>query len=318
MPRMTLLDVAISNASDATRELVIEAAHNYPEITGTCRWTGNSVPGVGGAGTMKGLMYKTRVLTDFPAAAFRDANEGVDPSVAVFENRVTEAFIFNPRGEVDAQVADADERGAEVLIAEDMMVRLIGAFRQLARQFYYGRNTTYGGHGKGNPGLIDGIPSANVVDADGTTNSTCSSVWLVKWGPTNLQWQIGNGGKFAMEEPRLGDARDSDGNLFTAWITEMRANVGLQLVNPVAALARIKKITEDDGKGLTDALLSKALGKLSEPPDAIMMARRSWFQLQQSRTATNATGAEAPLPKDYQGVPILISDALSLKETTSL
>ncbi len=315
MARTSLLDIAIANSTDAQKELVIEVARNFPEVTGTCRWTGNSVPGVGGAGTIRGLLYKTKVLVDFPAAAFRDANEGVDETVAQYEARVTEAFLFNPRGSVDAQVADADERGAEVLIAEDMQVRLLGAFRQLSRQFYYGTNATYGGHAKGNPGLLDAVPAANVVDAGGTTGDTGSSVWLVKWGPTNVEWVVGNNGRFAMEEPRLGDARDTDGNLFTAWITEMRANVGLQMVNPVAAVARIKKITQDASKTLTDAMISDALSRLSEPADAIFMSRRSWFQLQASRTATSPTGAEAPLPKEVHGVPIMVSDALSNTES---
>lgn len=319
MPKMTLLDIAIANAADPARELIMEAASSVPEITGFCRWTGNTVPGVGGAGTMKGLMYKTRVLTDFPGAGFRDANDGPDVTKAVYENRLVEAFFFTSRGEVDAQVAMADERGTEVCLAEDAMVRLKGAFRQLARQFYYGTNATYGGHAKGNPGLIDAVPAANVINGLGDEAVTSSSVWMVKWGPTNLQWMLANGGQFVIEEPRLGDILGTNGQSLTGWITEMRANIGLQIANPAAALARIRNLTaETDATGqLTDAMLSQCMAKMSEPPDAIFMPRRSWFALQRSRTATNATGAEAPLPKDYQGVPILISDALSIVEAVN-
>jgi hypothetical protein len=40
------------------------------------------------------------------------------------------------------------------------------------------------------------------------------------------------------------------------------------------------------------------------------MNRRSLRQLQQSRTATNSTGAPAPFPTEAFGVPIVVTDAL--------
>jgi hypothetical protein len=316
MARKTLLDIAIANAADPARELIEEAVYDTPEVSGRCRWTGNTVPGVGGAGTIRGLLYKTRVRTSLPAAGFRDANDGPTATKATYENRVVEAFFFNPRSEVDAMVAESDERGADVCLAEDAEAQLKGAFRQLSMQFYYGTNALYGGVAKGNPGLIDAVPAANVVDALGDEAATASSVWFVKWGPNELQWVLGNNGSFEVEDPRLGDFLGTNNALLTGWITEMRARIGLQIANPVRALARIKNLTAaTDATGqLSDAWLSKGLEKMSEPPDAIFMAKRSWFALQRSRTATTTTGAEAPLPKDFMGIPILISEGISITE----
>jgi hypothetical protein len=49
-------------------------------------------------------------------------------------------------------------------------------------------------------------------------------------------------------------------------------------------------------------------------PTILVMNRRSLKQLQESRTATNATGAPAPFPSEAFGVPILVTDAITNTE----
>lgn len=53
-------------------------------------------------------------------------------------------------------------------------------------------------------------------------------------------------------------------------------------------------------------------------PDVILMSRRSREQLRASRTAYNPTGQEAALPKDWQGIPIEVTDALLDTEALTL
>jgi hypothetical protein len=44
------------------------------------------------------------------------------------------------------------------------------------------------------------------------------------------------------------------------------------------------------------------------------MNRRSLSQLRKSRTATNATGTPAPIPREVEGIPIIVTEALSSTE----
>ena len=51
-------------------------------------------------------------------------------------------------------------------------------------------------------------------------------------------------------------------------------------------------------------------------PDHLFMTKRSQRQLQDSRTATNATGAPAPLPDFVCGnVPVEVTDSIISTET---
>jgi len=319
MTRPTLLDIAKRNLSDSEVGLVEEAIYETPEVSGQCRWTGNSVAGVGQSKPIKGLNYYTRVRTALPSAGFRGVNEGVTAVKSTWENRLVETFILNPRWECDQAEAEANEDGPEAFIAEEADAITKGAFLQLGRQFYYGTNTSYGGHAKGFPGLIDAYDATNMmVDAGGTTANTGSSAWLVKWGPRDTRWVVGNNGSFSMSDIRMADLLDGSSNPFTGYVQEMLARLGLQVANPAISLCRIKKLTADSGKGLTDDLITQAMMKMKIRPDAIFCSRRSWGQLQQSRTATTATGAEAPMPTEVHGIPLMVTDAIYDTESLTL
>ena len=85
-------------------------------------------------------------------------------------------------------------------------------------------------------------------------------------------------------------------------------------------MCRIKKLTADSGKGLTDALIYSALAKFPTGvrPDVMFCSRRSLHQLRNSRTATNQTGAPAPIPTEVEGIPIVPTDSLSDIEALTL
>jgi len=158
-----------------------------------------------------------------------------------------------------------------------------------------------------------------VVDAGGTTANTGSSVWAVRFGPREVTWVYGNDGDLALSDVTEERVTDGSGNPFTAYCQEILARPGLQVAS-VYSIGRIKKLTEDSGKGLTDDLISTLLSKfpVGKRPDVLFMTRRSLRQLQQSRTATNATGAPAPIPAESFGVPIQVTDAVVDTEALTL
>jgi hypothetical protein len=306
MAQTTLIDIAIANGADAVTGLIDETIKVTPEM--------QIIP----ARTIKGLNFRTLVRTSLPTAAFRRANEGTALSKSTFENRLVETFILNPQWNCDKAVADVYEDGAEAYIALEAGGIVTASWQTLAKQMYYGAVSTLG-DSLGHPGLLDFVDSGFVVDATGTTDNVCSSLWAIKLGPQDVQWVFGNNGQLQMAPVREQSIIDSNNKQYTAYIQEMMARPGIQC-NRKYAVGRIKKLTTDSGKGLTDALISSllALFPVGFKPDVLFCTRRSLKQLQQSRTATNATGAPAPQPTEAFGYPIYATDALLDTETLAL
>ena len=306
MPLPTLLDIAKMNGSDQVVGLIDETSKAHPEIT------------LGYARTIKGLQYKTLVRTALPTVGFRDANQGANASKGTYENRLVETFILNPRWECDKAVADRHEDGREAYIALEAEAQMEAAMQALATQFYYGRDN--GGDAKGHPGLIDAYDATNmVVDAGGTTANTGSSLWAVKFGPKHVGWVWGNGGSLEIPDVRTETLYDEEDKPFDGYVQSLLAYPGVQ-VGSVRSVGRIKKLTEDSGKGLTDALIGKLLAKFTVGlrPDVLLCSRRSLEQLRASRTATNATGAPAPIPTEAFGIPLHPTEAIKDTEALTL
>jgi hypothetical protein len=302
----TVLDIAIANGSDMVVGLVEETIKAVPEIL------------VGAARTIKGVNYKTLVRTALPTVAFRAANQGAVASKGIYENRLFETFMFNPRWECDKMVADMYEDGAAAFIALEAQGIMESSWQYLGKQFYYG--SAQGGDTLGFPGLLAGYDSTNmVVDAGGTTASTGSSAWLVRFGPRDITWVYGGNGQLALQPLQEQRVLDGSSNPYTAYVQEILARPGLQFTRIYSA-CRIKKLTADSGKGLTDALISQAIAKfpVGLPPDFIFCTRRSLQQLQASRTATNPTGSPAPIPNESFGIPILPTDSILNTESLTL
>ncbi len=313
----TLLDIAKRTGHDAVVGLIEEVILGVPEVSGMHAIPGQGmvrIPNAAAARTIKGRMYKTLVRTALPAVGFRDANQGVDSVKSVYENRLVETFVLNARAECDLAVADQNEDGPEAYIADEAAAMVKSAMISLGKQFYYGRSTP--GHAKGHPGLIDGLDSSMEVDAEGSTASTGSSVWAVKFGPQFVSWVWGENGALDVPEVRIESIADDDGKRFSAYVWELLAYPGLQVGNKYA-IGRIKDLTADSNKTLDDDKIARLLEKFPAGivPDVLFMTRRSLAQLRNSRTATNPTGAPAPYPSNWEGIPIAVTDSLTNTET---
>lgn len=322
MARPTLLEIAKANGSDPIVGLIDETIKFHPELA------------LGTARTIKGLSFKTLVRTALPAVSFRNANEGVDVNTSVHENRNIECFIFTPRVECDAAVADKYEDGPDAYMALEASAVMESSMQFLSGQFYYGNTGTLakdkGGpnDAKGFPGLIQSVNSDMVVDAGGTTADTASSVWLVKFGPKDVQWVYGANGELALSPVRTETLYVSNKPL-TGYVQEIKVYPGVQ-VGSKNSIARIKKLTADSGKGLTDDLIAEAISRFPAgwAPDLILCSRRSRKQLQLSRSATiysiagtkpgPGAGKLTNVPTDWNGLPIEVTDAILDTEALTL
>lgn len=291
----TLLDIAKANGADKAVGLIDEASRVYPEVE---RFASR---------TIKGLNYKTLVRTGNPTASFRSANDGTDAVKGTYEERLVETFLLNPRWECDKAVADAYEDGPEAFIAMEATGVVNAAFKTVAQQVYYGTTLD----AKGFPGLNASVLASMIVDAGGTTASTGSSVWALTLGPKGVQFVIGLNGSMEVSDPIVETITGANSKLLKGYTADLLVRIGLQVGN-LNGVAKIKNLTADAGKGLTDALLADLIAKfpVGYKPDILLMSRRSRAQLKKSRTATNPTGQPAPTPEEYEGIPILATDSL--------
>ena len=318
MPGITLLDLAKRKVADSEVGLIDETTRATPEVSGLNLLDNMPVDNIGQAKSHRGTHYKTRVRTGLPTVGFRDINQGTATTKQTTENRIVSCHLMNPRWDADMGMSGFDGDIYEEL-AENAEAHMAAAWQQLGKSFYYGTNATFGGHAKSFPGLLDACPAANVVDAGGTTDSTASSVWAVKWGRQGVRWVLGNDGQFDLRDPREQDATDSDGNPYTVLLQELYAHVGVQVGNS-NCLARIQKLTEDSGKGLTTALLRSLFRKmtdLGQRPDGLLLTQRSYDQYEAHLESLSVVPSEATR-RAFRGVPFVVTNSISDVETLAL
>lgn len=309
---LTILDILKANSADIMAPLVDEIGRLCPEITGQSI-RGVSVPTMGAAKTITGVSYEILVRTELPSVAFRNANEGTDPTKSQHTLRTVECFSATPKWGVDQVVSDRSKEGLAVLMAREAKAHVQALMQHCCKQFYTGTTND----AKGFTGLKAQYNSADMtVDATGT-GSALTSVWGVKFGPEFVQWVYGNNGNFNVKDIRIGDLEDASGKNYTAFIQELICHIGLQMGNKYG-VGRIKNLhASDNNKTLDDDMLADLLSKAPAGYefDCFLMSRRSLKQLRASRTATNTTGAPAPFPTEAHGVPIVVTD--SILETDS-
>jgi hypothetical protein len=301
---LTLLDLAKLNGADPIVGLIEEVATSSPEVT--------IIP----ARTIRGTSYKTVIRNSRPSVAFRAANEGTDATKSKFTERLVEAFILSARVEVDKAVARGYEDGPEAIQAIEAAGVMRAALSTVGTQTIYG--TAAGSKGfTGLQEMVTGFGSDLIVDAGGTSANTGASIYAIKAGTSGVQYVYGNGTTFDLSAFREGDAVDANNKRYAAFIADLTAWIGFQCVNKFA-VGRLKDLTEDSGKGATDAKIAELLSKfpVGERPTHLLMNRRSAFQLQTSRaTAPNTkqeafTGILPGVPTESFGIPIIITDSL--------
>jgi hypothetical protein len=308
MARLTLLDVAKAAGHDREVGLIEEVLTSAPEAQ------------VFPFRVIRGTSYATVTRTAFPNVGFRAANEGVTATKSEFARKLVEAYIFGGRVEADKAVAMAWEDGMEAY----EMIEALGTFRQslikMGSQIWYGIATD----SKGFPGIKNALPytaglaDGSVINAGGSTASTASSVYAVKFGVQDVTLIGGNG-----QIPQLGEFRDetiydSNNAPLPGRVADLVGWVGLQIGN-INCVRRIANLTADSGKGVTDDLLQRLYTSfpVGYKPDAFFMSRRSLQQLQSSRSAVGnvsttaaGTGGPSDVPTFSSGVRCYATDSI--------
>ncbi len=308
MSKMTLLDLAKLNGSDAVVGLIEEVRTAAPEF--------DVIP----ARTINGTSYHSVLRTGLPSVGFRNANQGVTASKSTFAAKLIQCFILSGRIEVDKALAMVFEDGPAALEAIEAAGTMKSALIEIGKQVFYGKDED----GKGFPGLE--AMATIVKDAGGTSAATGSSVYGVKFGPADVQIVLGGGSVLDLSPFRDETIYDAESKPLPGRVADLTGWIGLQNLSQYS-VGRLKDATADSGKGVTDAKLAELLAEfpVGSKPDRWFMSRRSAFQLQSSRSATvSAVGVKtgsgrevfAPMPEESNGIPITVTD--SIKDTEAL
>ena len=301
---VTLVDVAKLDAGIGS-PLISEVAVLAPET--------RVIP----VDVISGSSVELSVNLTSATVAFRNANEGSLPGIGTFESRLFQTQVIETPVVIDIQgVLNASKDPARVMAAAARTV-VEGALKHIGVQSFYGGTAQAGVDTKAAPGFLaqSNTASTHVVDADGSTALT--SAYMMRLGEGHADYVWGNNTTLNIGEWMEETVESSAGYKLRALVAYLSGRVAPRLASK-NSLVRIKKIGTDTGKKLTDLLLFDAYTKfttLGQEPNAIFMGPRSLEQLRASRTATNPTGAPAPIPTDWNGIPIYITNSLSLAET---
>ena len=290
--------VSLANATDEIKGIIAEAHRATPEF--------EHLP----TRKIKGASYRGLYRESAPVTGFLHGSEGIDASKSAFAARRFSCALVGGRVEILSTMLDSVEGvTAEEIRQLEAAGVLESALRTMGRQIFDGTAASE----KGFPGLKDMVDPSMEVNAGGTAAATGSSVYLVKTGPRNVQLLSGNDGLLRMNGWRVSSIELPDGKIAQGEISDLACWVGLQCTNP-RSVARIKNLTEQTGKGLTPALLNRAIEAFpgGAGPDVLFMTPRSLRQLRDAAPELAAVlHSNKPM---YAGLPICATDSISNAE----
>lgn len=276
------------------------------------------------AATVPKTTYNQPLVTELPKGVFRGDNEGKKSSKARTKTVPVELQYFDgSMGPLDVKVARGDSNGVAAACTFATEQAMLGLANDLERQIIWGGQEVHymeedNETGELTPAVMDlrqgftglckNIPKHRRYDAGGRTEYGCSDVFLVCFDLVKLI--LGNDGTLrSSTEVDFGLVTAPDGGTYYAYSQEIGGYVCI--TRPTAnSVFRIANL--DATKTLNDTLIHRAMAACSNGYEysAIFMTKDKREQLRNSRTATNPTGAPAPLPENVGGVPIFVTSSI--------
>lgn len=266
-----------------------------------------------------GTQHKYVKESGAPTVGFRAANAGRDHSKSGDTVVTIDLKILDACFHVDAKLADSNPRGVDFVMSREAKRHLRAAFSAAERQFFYGTGVDAGGFaGLADNAGLDALADAMVINAGGSGSGTFGDVWMIRSTSdhANVDLIMGNDGGIDIQ-PYLRQLVEEAGSQkkFPAYWQQIDGWIGLQ-VGGAKSVGRMVNFNLADGataNTVTDDALSELFEAFDEnaPPTHVVMNKRGRRQLQQSRTATNGTGAPAPWPLDWEGIPIISSKSIT-------
>jgi hypothetical protein len=294
-----MLDVAKLNGSDEVVGLIEEVLTSAPEV--------QTFP----YRTITGTSYPTVTRVSLPTVGFRLANAGTTATKSEFVRKLVETYILSGRVEVDKAVGMAYEQGMSAYEMIEAVGTMKATMIELGSQIWYG----IANGSNGFPGIkaalpyTAGIADGSVINAEGSTATTASSVYAVVFGNQEVTLVGGNGSVPDLGEFRDETILDGDSKPLPGRVADLVGWVGLQ-IGSVNSVRRIANVTADSGKGLTTDLLDEMNNSfpVGHQPDAYYMSRRSRLQLKIDLATPERPSVS--MPTEYDGIPIIATDSI--------
>ena len=213
--------------------------------------------------------------------------------------------VMMPKVAADA----SDDR--EGVVATEIMEHLKAAMFEFEKQIFNGTNNAATGF---NGDEVSTLADTQFLNGGGTGGgSVYSSVYMVRVNGSNNGVMPVVNNEIEVGTTITVSHDPGDGLNAPFYYTPIMGYTGLQLGNNYS-IVRIGNLDATDS--LTDDLLSQALEKFpaGTQPTHIFANRSQRGALQRSRTTYSPTGQPAPLPSEYEGLPIIITEALGKVE----
>ena len=270
-----------------------------------------------------GTQHKYLKQTTASSAAFRAALAGLTKTASA-DTLVTDTLaILDGSFSTDVALAQGFKDGVDAYLRKELIRTLKQVFFVAEQQVIYG----VGNDASGFPGLsddaqLDALADAMVLDGGGSGVGTQTSCFLLRSGENDVSFIMGNDGNIVVdEEPVIIEKvvnPGSDNKTYPAYYTAVNGYSGFQIGGARSA-ARVANIEMADLTSTTafdddNIYAGLSLFPAARQPNLIAMNRNALRLLRQSRTAVNPTGAPAARPTEVDGIPIVVTDAITSTE----
>lgn len=269
-----------------------------------------------------GTQFQSLVKTGLPTTGFRALNNGVDASRSAHSLRTFNLGVLAGLCQVDKAEAQAScapgVNTIESFLGDQATDLVVSGAMSLASKVWYGAKAG----AEGFDGVSALVSDDLTIDAGGTTANKQASVYAVGNSATKACGLVfaKNSGFFLTEDLVWKDGKmlGENGKEVPAYWADLTGWAGFSAVN-AKKMARLANL--GDSKNLTDALLAKVVNAYRKAnnglnPDALFTTFDQLAALQTSRSVVAPsvgkvrTEITAAWPTDYEGIPLIASNAL--------
>jgi len=255
--------------------------------------------------------YEKQIIA--PGVGFRDPNTGLLNTAGKRQLVSLDLKLMDAGFDRDRAIAMSFKDGSAAYMDKETIPSLKTAFSAAEKQMINGTSED----ASGNAGFADALGTIGdkVISAGGVIADKQTSVYLIKSGDDDVSSVIGNEGNITMSDmfDNFLVTNQTTGAGYDTFRVAILGYMGVQM-GSIQSAVRIANL--DTVAKLDDSLLSLAISKFpaGKKPTHIAMNSQSLLQLQDSRTATNPTGKEAPFPTEVHGIPIVDTDSIGITE----
>lgn len=313
MPVITLLDLVKQHPATLESAIVDETYYNAPLF--------NKLP----SRVISGTQYRYPKRTSLPKIGARPINAGAGVHKANWKTESAECYFYDGRIEMDRALYDAEPDNKHLIMADNAKATIKGTMFGLEQALFY--KTPFG-----IKPLREQLADYMAISADpAITDETAwtaggTSVWLLHVADDALRLNWGNRKTLSFgpirDESVPRERADGSMGLMPAKVQECTFWLGFELMNEFAA-GVILNVSANNP--LTDEMLAKAVELFPEAmrPNLIVMnpGARSLLRQSRSKALTYVKGGNkgqsvyAETPTEWDGVPILVTDAILADET---